>query len=138
MKINSEDLKLIELAKEVVNNNCDIYSNKAMHVACILKAKSGNIYKGINIKTSHSVCSEQVALGQALACGEREFDTMVTVKMGRDGSTRVVSPCGLCRYTYDKLDIDLDVIVEDIEKGEILKVKASELLPYPYKRHKGE
>lgn len=134
MKLNDLDKELINLATDVVKSNSDMYSNLAMHVGCVIKAKSGKIYKGVNIKTSHSICAEQVAFGQALACGEREFDTIVAVKMNSDGSTRVVSPCGVCRYMLDKLHIDMFVIVEDVKNGKILKVKASELLPYPYKR----
>ena len=136
MKLNEQDKQLINLATEVVKSNSDMYSNLAMHVGCVIKAKSGKIYKGVNIKTSHSICAEQVAFGQALACGEREFDTIVAVKMNSDGSTRVVSPCGVCRYMFDKLNIDMFVIVEDIKNGKVLKVKADELLPYPYKRVK--
>lgn len=135
MKLNNNDKELIQMATELVKTNCDIYSNISMHVGCVIKAKSGNIYKGVNIKTSHSVCAEQVAYGQALACGEREFDTIVAVKMNADGTTRVVSPCGVCRYMFDKLNInDMFVLVEDIKNGKVVKVKASELLPYPYKR----
>ena len=138
MELNKSDIELIELATEVVKSNSDIYENQAMHVACVIKAKSGKTYKGINIKTSHSVCAEQVALGQALACGEREFDTIVAVKYNTDGTTRVVSPCGLCRYILEKMHININVIVEDIDKGKVLKVKTTDLLPYPYKRSKGE
>lgn len=135
MKLNDMDKELIALATEVVNANSDMYSNPAMHVGCVIKAKSGKIYKGVNIKTSHSICAEQVAFGQALACGEREFDTIVAVKMNADRSTRVVSPCGVCRYMFEKLNIDnMYVIVEDVKSGKTLKVKAGELLPYPYKR----
>ncbi len=136
MKLNEQDKELIHQATEVVKANSDMYSNLAMHVGCVIKAKSGKIYKGVNIKTSHSVCAEQVALGQALACGEREFDTIVAVKMNADGSTRVVSPCGVCRYIFEKFNLDMNVIVEDVKNGKNLKVKASELLPYPYKRFK--
>lgn len=135
MKLNQQDKQLIKFAEELVKANCDIYSNPDFHVACVIKAKSGKIYKGINIKTSHSVCAEQVALGQALACGERQMDTIVAVKLCDGGKkTRVVSPCGLCRYIFDKFDFDLKVIVEDISTGEVLKVMYSELLPYPYER----
>ena len=79
----------------------------------------------------------QVAIGQAIACGERELDTIVTVKLDtRDNSYRVVSPCGLCRYTFDKLHFNnLSVIVEDIENNTVLKVKSKDLLPYPYRRN---
>lgn len=136
MKLTKEDNKLIAMATEVVKQNSDIYSNPAMHVGCVIKAKSGKIYKGVNIKSSHSVCAEQVAIGQALACGEREFDTIVAVKSNGDNTTRVVSPCGVCRYMFDKLEIKLNVIVEDIKRNKIVKVEAEELLPYPYKRIK--
>ena len=69
---------------------------------------------------------------------EREFDTIVAVKYNTDGTTRVVSPCGLCRYILEKMHININVIVEDIDKGKVLKVKTTDLLPYPYKRSKGE
>lgn len=136
MKLNEKDKELLEIATEVVKSNSDLYSNLAMHVGCAIRAKSGKIYKGINIKTSHSVCSEQVAIGQAFACGEREFDTIVAVKMDKNGDVRVVSPCGLCRYIFDKLGLDMNVIVEDVKNGKILKVKSEDLLPYPYKRER--
>lgn len=134
MRLNNLDKELIEMATKVAKDNSDRYTDLSMHTGCVVKAKSGKIYKGVNIKTSHSICAEQVALGQALACGEREFDTIVAVKLNRDGTARVVSPCGLCRYIMDKLNVDMNVIVEDVKNGKALKVKASELLPYPYKR----
>ena len=134
MKLNKTDLELIEMAQNLVKDNIDLYPAPEETVACVLLTKSGKIYKGINIKTSHSICAEQVALGQALACGEREFDTIVAVKYNIDGSTRVVSPCGLCRYTLEKLGLDINVIVEDVNKDIVLKVKTIDLLPYPYKR----
>ena len=134
MELNKTDKSLIAMATEIVNNNKDLYPNSSEIVGAIVLAKSGKVYKGINIKTSHSICAEQVAIGQAFACGERELDTIVAVKMNADGSMRVVSPCGLCRYTLDKLNLDMNVIVEDVEKDIVLKVKVQELLPYPYKR----
>lgn len=135
MKLNDNDKQLIQLATDLVKSNSDIYSNISMHVGCVIKAKSGKIYKGVNIKTSHSICAEQVAYGQALACGEREFDTIVAVKMNSDGTSRVVSPCGVCRYMFDKMGLDMNVLVEDIKNGKVVKVKAEDLLPYPYKQN---
>ena len=81
MELDSSDKKLIEMATKIVRENADL--RKSMHVviASVVKAKSGKIYKGINIMTSHSICAEQVAIGQALACGERELDTIVNVKI---------------------------------------------------------
>lgn len=134
MKLNNTDYQLIEEAKKVLQDNVNLYEDKNLLVACVVLAKSGKTYKGVNLCTSHSVCAEQVALGQAFACGERELDTIVAVKFDSDGSIRVVSPCGLCRYIMNKLELDIFVVVEDIENDKILKVKANTLLPYPYKR----
>lgn len=134
MKLNNVDFQLIDEAKQVLTENLDLYEDKNTIVGCAVLTKSGKIYKGINLLTSHSVCAEQVALGQAFACGERELDTIVAVKLDSNGDSRVVSPCGLCRYIMNKLELDIKVIVEDIENDTILKVRASSLLPYPYKR----
>ena len=134
MKLTNLDKELIEMATKVAKDNSDRYTDLSMHTGCVVRAKSGKIYKGVNIKTSHSICAEQIALGQALACGERQFDTIVAVKLNNDGTARVVSPCGLCRYIMDKLNVEMNVIVEDVKNGKVLKVKSGELLPYPYKR----
>ncbi len=138
MELSKEDKELIEVATQVVLQNSDLYQNKDMHVGAAVRASSGKIYKGINICTSHSICAEQVAMGQAFACGERDLEAMVAVKMNADGTTRVVSPCGLCRYTFDKFNDSFDVIVEDVSTGDVLKVDSLELLPYPYKREVAE
>lgn len=136
MKLNDKDKELISLATEVVKANSNMYADISMHVGCVIKAKSGKIYKGVNIYTSHSVCAEQVALGQALANGEREFDTIVAVKIERDSSAQVITPCGVCRYLFDKFGLDLWVIVKGPKNDKVVKVKANELLPYAYKRVK--
>jgi cytidine deaminase len=133
--LSKKDKELIEIASEVLEKNCDLYESRDLHVACALLAKSGKVYTGINIKTSHSVCAEQVAIGQALTQGEREFDTIVAVKFDDDNTIRVVSPCGLCRYIINNLNLDMTVILEDVYHDRVLKVKSKDLLPYPYKRH---
>ena len=122
MNLSKADKELIAIATEVVKSNSDIYDDKSLHVGCAIRAKSGKVYKGINIKTSHSVCAEQIALGQALACGERDFDTIVAVKLDDSGKARVVSPCGLCRYILNKFELNINVIVEDYKSNKILKV----------------
>ena len=134
MKLTKNDEQMIEMAKDVLLANKDLYEKNEILIASIVKTTNGNFYKGINIMTSHSICSEQIALGQALTCGERNFDTLVAVKLENDGTMRVISPCGLCRYTMDKLGYDINVIVEDVDKDIIVKVNYKELLPYPYKR----
>ena len=134
VKLNEQDKELIQLATKVASANADIYPKPSMTVGCVLKAKSGKVYKGVNIYTSHSICAEQVAFGQALANGEREFDTIVAVKMNDDNTSNVITPCGVCRYLFDKFGVDINVIVNDPKNNKTLKVKAEELLPYAFKR----
>lgn len=130
MKLSKKDEELIEIATKIVKENCNIYPSANLHVACALRAKSGKVYVGINLKTSHSVCAEQVAIGQAFACGEREFESIVAVQLDTNLDPHVVSPCGLCRYTFTKLKLNFKVIVPQGKK--LTKVNIKELLPFPY------
>ena len=132
MKLTKKDMELIELATQVAIENKDLYDTRKSVVASIILGKSGRAYKGLNIKTSHSICAEQVALGYALSCGEREFETIVAVKMSADGEVLVTSPCGLCRYTLEKLNLNINVILRDVETNAIHKVKVKDLLPYAF------
>ena len=130
MKLSKKDQELIDVATKVVKENCNIYPSVNLHVACALRAKSGNVYVGINLKTSHSVCAEQVAIGNAYACGEREFETIVAVQLDNNYQPHIVAPCGLCRYIFDKLDLNMFIIVPNGKK--LAKVNVKDLLPYPY------
>ncbi|MFQ6752518.1 MAG: cytidine deaminase [Clostridia bacterium] len=131
MRLGIKDKELISIASEIALKNTDLYERIDWHVGSALRTKSGKIYVGMNIKNSHAVCAEQVAIGQALAHGEREFDTIVAVRVDKEGNANVVSPCGLCRYIFNQLKLDdMNVIVPDGKK--LTKVKSKELLPYPY------
>ena len=87
-----------------------------------------------NKSFSSSSTNSLVSLISLILQGEREIDCLVSVKMDSEGNTRVVSPCGLCRYTFEKLELNCDIILEDVDNGTILKVNCNQLLPYPYKR----
>lgn len=130
MKLTKKDKELIEIATQVLKENCDIYEDISNHVCSAVRAKSGEIYVGMNLKTSHAVCAEQVAIGQAFANKEREFSTIVTAKMNKDGTHGIVSPCGLCRYVFNKLKLNMNVIVPNGKS--LTKVKTKDLLPYAY------
>ena len=130
MKLTKKDEELIEIATNIVKGNCNIYDRANSHVACALRGKSDKVYIGMNLKTSHSVCAEQVAIGNSYANGERSFKTIVAVQLGNDGVARVVAPCGLCRYIFNKLNLDFHIIVPDGKK--LIKVKVKDLLPFPY------
>ena len=122
--LTSEDKELIEYAREVIDNNYDAI-NWWHTVGAAVRTKNGNIYVGVNCDSvSHGSCAEVIAIGAAISAGEREFDTIVAL-LGGEGN-KILPPCGNCRqmmYCYDK---NMNVIVD-----EDTKVNIMELLKYP-------
>ena len=118
---------LFILAKEAMRNSYAPYSN--YNVGASLLCKNGNIYKGVNCDGIHGSCAEYITMGIAISAGEREFDTIVAVH--EKAPNCVFSPCGNCRQMLYEYSPDINVIVND-ENGELIKVKARELLPFAW------
>ena len=63
-------------------------------VGAALLAESGKIYIGCNFENASfgaGTCAERVALGSAIAAGERRFRAICV------SAERIVTPCGICR-----------------------------------------
>ncbi len=124
MNLTDKDRELIQAASDIIRKN---YDNKNWWhtVGAAVRAKSGKIYVGVNCDSvSHGSCAEYIAIGAAITAGEREFDSVVAVLGGEH--EKILPPCGNCRqmmYCYDK---NINVIVNDKTKENIL-----ELLKYP-------
>ncbi len=124
MNLTDKDRELIQAASDIIRKN---YDNKNWWhtVGAAVRAKSGKIYVGVNCDSvSHGSCAEYIAIGAAITAGEREFDSIVAVLGGEH--EKILPPCGNCRqmmYCYDK---NINVIVNDKTKENIL-----ELLKYP-------
>ena len=124
MSLSKEDKELIESARNVIRKNYDSV-NWWHTVGAAVRAGSGKVYVGVNCDSvSHGSCAEVIAMGSPVTAGEREFDTIVAV-LG-DETGKILPPCGNCRqmmYCYDK---NMNVIVSENTKVNIL-----ELLKYP-------
>ena len=124
MSLNQEDKELIESARNAIKRNYDRV-NWWHTVGAAVRANNGKVYVGVNCDSvSHGACAEVIAIGSAITAGEREFDTIVAVLGGESG--KLLTPCGNCRqmmYIYDK---NMNVIVSEDTKVNIL-----ELLKYP-------
>jgi cytidine deaminase len=120
MELTSEDKKLIEKAKELLNK----INNKSVGTACALISSKGNIYFGVNlgVENPSAVCAEPIALGNMITHGENEVKTMVAYQ-----EKGIVSPCGVCRELLYELKIGNPWII--INNNE--KTKLNELLPHP-------
>lgn len=117
---------LIEKAKIVRENAYAPYSTFKVGVA--LEAKSGIVYTGCNIENSSyslTCCAERVAIFQAIAQGEREFNKMVVI-----GDTEEpIRPCGACRQVMNEFfNDDVTIILTNL-KGDFEVTSISQLLP---------
>lgn len=105
-------------------------------VGAALLAGSGIVYIGCNIENisySPTICAERVAIGSAIAAGEKP-DTFVAIAIVGD-DPQPSTPCGLCRQVLAELAPSATVIMAAApEKGEErLVLGIEDLLPYRFK-----
>lgn len=125
--LTDQDYEVIAAAQKAIQRNYDaIHDNHTVGAA--VRCKSGKIYAGVNVYSIHGACAEQIAIGTAITQGEREFETVVAV-MGNNGA-QIIPPCGNCRQIMFEYMPDCDVILS--VEGQNRKIKAKELLPFPY------
>jgi len=94
-------------------------------VGAALMSINGRIYSGCNVENLSyglTYCAERVAIGAAIAAGEREFLAMAVV-----AHTRVpISPCGACRQVMAEFAVPLVILAN---RNERLEFRLHELLP---------
>ena len=93
-------------------------------VGAALLAESGKIYIGCNFETASfgaGTCAERVALGSAIAAGERRFRAICV------SAERIVTPCGICRQALSEFG-DMVVFCQDTNRN-MKRFTLSELLP---------
>lgn len=127
LPIDARDKELIDAAAGGIRAN---YASPRHTVGAAVRCASGRVYTGVNIETcGYAPCAEPIALGAAICAGEREFEIIVAVAGGSEDG-RVLSPCGNCRQLLADYAPDVMVILPIGE--ELLKVRATELLPEAY------
>lgn len=125
--LSEEDLDLIDDAQKVIKKNFDaVRFNHTVGAA--VRCRNGKVYTGVNVYSLHGACSEVIAIGHAITCGERDFECIVAV--GGDQSDMIYSPCGNCRQFLLEYAPNCSVIVATSE-GHI-KAAITDLLPHAY------
>jgi cytidine deaminase len=117
---------LIEKAKLVREKAYAPYSK--FKVGAALEVKSGTVYTGCNIENSSyslTCCAERVAIFQAIAQGEREFNHLVVI-----GDTEEpIRPCGACRQVMSEFfDENVKITLINLQ-GDYEETNISQLLP---------
>jgi cytidine deaminase len=134
--LSSEDEDLIAEAQSAIER---LYRPGWHHIGAAVRLRSGRIVTAVHLEANVgrvAVCAEAIALGRAIAEGDREFDTIVAVRHPHAGeadqSIRVVAPCGMCRELIGDYGPTTQVIYAD--GGTIYKAPVSDLLPAKYNR----
>jgi len=103
------------------------YSSFAVGAA--VQCKSGNVFVGSNIENISyvlTICAERIAIGSAVAAGEREFVAIAVVA----DTTDPIVPCGACRQFLAEFAPDL-IIVGATVRGNQKVENLSYLFPDP-------
>ena len=98
-------------------------------VGAAVQGKSGGVFVGGNIENVSyglTICAERVAIGTAVATGERKFVAIAVVA----DTTEPIVPCGACRQFLAEFAPDLIIISST--RGGVQKVEnLSHLFPDP-------
>ena len=130
------DRQLIDAARSVLARR---YRPRWHSIGAAVRGRSGRIYTAVNLAARYvgqvDVCAEAVALGMAIAAGEKGLDTIVAVQRGNRGSRsprgRIVPPCGVCRERLNDYAPKMTVLLAG-PKGILVRRKAEDLLPDRY------
>ncbi len=80
-------------------------------VGAAVETENGSVHRGCNVENasfSVTVCAERVAIGSAVASGERKLRRVFVCSTSRDP----VPPCGVCLQALAEFGPDLQVIAE--------------------------
>ena len=139
LALTTDDEALIAAAQEAIAR---LYRPGWHHIGAAVRLRSGRVITAVHLEANVgrvAVCAEAIAIGRAIAEGERDFATIVAVRHPHAGesdqSIRVVAPCGMCRELISDYGPATQVIYAD--GGTIRKGPVSDLLPAKYTRGDG-
>jgi len=129
----SHDVRaLIDEARAATAQSHAPYSN--FPVGAALLAKSGKVYRGVNVENASlglSICAERNAVFAAVAAGERAFEAIAI----STNAAAPTPPCGACRQVLLEFAEDLPIDLAG-KSGVIESTTLLELVPRPFRSYK--
>ncbi len=119
------DVELLNIARQAWQKAYAPYSQ--FRVGAALRASSGEIYTGCNIENCSyglTICAERVALGSAVAAGEKEF---ITLAVAAERDVNCI-PCGACLQVMAEFCSVLRIVTPS-DTGGVLVYQLSQLMP---------
>ena len=116
---------LLRAAREAAENAYAPYSN--LRVGAVVVGASGNSYSGANVENAafgSTLCAEAVAIGSAVAAGERSLRTVAVISPDLPH----ITPCGQCRQLMAEFGVEQVVLEGDDEDAERV-VPFEDILP---------
>lgn len=96
-------------------------------VGAALLTESGAIIVGCNVENASyglTMCAERVALGAAVAAGQRRFTALAVA------SSVGCPPCGACRQVLAEFATDLPILLVAVETGHrVTRTSLAKLFP---------
>lgn len=131
MAMNDQEVnELVRAALEAQQRAYCPFSN--FPVGAALRTKSGRIFQGVNVENISfglTNCAERVAVGAAVAAGEREFTAIAIASRGG------VTPCGACRQVLAEFNPNLPMVMINSQKpSEMHYATLDQLLPGRFDR----
>lgn len=126
------DVELLAEAGEAATLAYAPYSD--LRVGAVVVGKSGQHYRGANVENAayaSGLCAEAIAIGSAIASGEREIAAVAVISP----DLKEIHPCGQCRQRMSEFGVER-IIVEN-STGEPAVYSMDDLLPGGFKDWRG-
>lgn len=121
--------RLIAAARTAREHAYSPYSG--FEVGAALRTRDGHIFGGCNVENRSfgaTVCAERVAVGCAIAAGQRQLEALVVISDTEPPAT----PCGLCLQVLMEFGgPDLRILVMNAS-GERQEYRLADLHPHPF------